>query len=100
MSDSSIILTSVVEAAAGREQELAVMLSKLVGPSRSEPGCLCYELNTSQEKPGTFLFYEKFASQSALDDHLNTPHFQAFLKQRAASDPVVATTITRWTVLA
>lgn len=100
MATSPVILNVVFEAAAGREKELAAMLSKLVGPTRSEPGCLGYELNSSQEKPGTFLFYEKFASQAALDDHINSPHFQAFLKQREASDPIATSKVTRWTTLA
>ena len=100
MADAPIILNVVLEAASGREQELADMLSRLVGPTRSEPGCLGYELNTSLEKPGTFLFYEKFASQAALDEHINSSHFQSFLKQREASDPIATTTVTRWTTLA
>ena len=100
MATSPIILNVVIEAVAGREEELATMLSKLVGPTRSEPGCLGYELNSSQEKPGAFLFYEKFASQAAVDDHINSPHFQGFLKQREGSDPVANMTVTRWAALA
>lgn len=99
MADSPIVLNVVIEAAAGREEKLAAMLSKLIGPTRAEAGCLGYELNTSLEKPGTFLFYEKFAGQAALDEHINSPHFQGFLKQREASDPVATTTVTRWTTL-
>ena len=100
MATSPVILSVVIEAAAGRERDLAAMLSKLVEPTRSEPGCLGYELNSSQEKSGTFLFYEKFASQAALDDHIKSPHFQGFLKQREANDPVANMTVTRWATLA
>lgn len=100
MADSPIILSVVIEAAKGREEELAGMLSKLVGPTRSESGCLGYELNTSREKPGTFLFYEKFADQTALDAHVNSPHFQNFLKQRESNDPIAQQTVSRWSVLA
>jgi len=100
MATAPVILNVVIEAAAGREREVAAMLSELVGPTRSEPGCIGYELNSSQEKPGTFLFYEKFASQADLDDHINSPHFQGFLKRREAKDPIATTTVTRWTTLA
>jgi len=100
MAESPIILNVVIEAAKGREEELAGMLSKLVSPTRSEPGCLGYELNTSRERPGTFLFYEKFADQAALDAHVASAHFQHFLKQREAGDPVAAQTVTRWSSLA
>jgi|SRR5579871_1409968 len=100
MAESPIILNVVLEAAAGREEELSRMLKGLVTPTRSEPGCLGYELNTSSEKPGTFLFYEKFANQAALDAHVNSPHFQGFLKQREGNDPIAAQTVTRWSSLA
>ena len=100
MADSPIILSVVIEAAAGREDELAAMLSKLVAPTRSEPGCIGYELNISREKPGTFLFYEKFANQAALDAHVSAPYFQNFLKQREANDPVANQTVMRWSTLA
>ena len=100
MSGSPIILNVFIEAIPGREEELAAMLKELVGPTRSEPGCLGYELNASREKPGAFLFYEKFADQAALDAHVGSPHFQSFLKKRDASDPISSQSVTRWSALA
>jgi quinol monooxygenase YgiN len=96
----AIILNVFIEAAQGREEELAGLLKELVGPTRSEPGCVSYELNASQEKPGAFLFYEKFADQAALDAHVGSPHFQSFLKKREASDPIASQSVTRWSALA
>lgn len=100
MADSPIILNVFLEAAQGREEELAGLLKALVGPTRAEPGCLGYELNVSSEKPGSFLFYEKFADQAALDAHVGSPHFQAFLKKREASDPISGQSVTRWSAIA
>jgi quinol monooxygenase YgiN len=100
MAGSPIILNVFIEAAQGREEELAVMLKTLVGPTRSEPGCIGYELNASQEKAGVFLFYEKFADQAALDAHISSPHFQNFLKVRETSDPVAKQSVTRWSAIA
>ena len=99
MSGSPIILSVFIEAVQGREEELAGMLKELIGPTRSEPGCLGYELNASREKPGVFLFYEKFADQAALDAHINSPHFQSFLKKRDGSDPISNQSVTRWSGL-
>jgi quinol monooxygenase YgiN len=96
MAESPIILSVVLEAAPGREQELSSLLGSLIAPTRAEAGCLGYELNTSSEKPGVFLFYEKFADQNALDAHISSPHFQNFLKQREGNDPIANTTVTRW----
>jgi quinol monooxygenase YgiN len=99
MPESPIILSVVLEAAPGREQELGSLLSSLVAPTRAEAGCLGYELNSSREKPGVFFFYEKFADQNALDSHVNSPHFQNFLKQREGNDPVANQTVMRWSTL-
>jgi quinol monooxygenase YgiN len=96
MTEAVIVLSVVIEAIPGREQELGSLLSGLVSPTRAEAGCLCYELNSSQEKPGVFLFYEKFADQKALDAHVSSAHFQGFLKQREGNDPIASQTVMRW----
>ena len=72
----------------GSRSSLGSLLLGLVSPTRAEAGCLSYELNTSQEKSGVFLFYEKFVNQKALDAHVGSTHFQNFLKQREGNDPI------------
>ena len=42
------------------------------------------------------MFYEKFASQAALDLHLASPHFENFQSYLKANDPIAAQTVTRW----
>lgn len=96
MSTDLIVLSVVMEAVPGREEDLAAQLKSLVAPTRSEPGCLGYELNVSSERPGTFLFHEKFADQAALEAHINTAHFRNFLEYRENSDPVANQVVTRW----
>jgi quinol monooxygenase YgiN len=98
MDDGRIALTVVISAVAGREDELAGQLKALLQPTRSEEGCVDYRLHTSAEQPGTFLFYEVFANQAALDAHINTPHFKAFLKHRENSEPVANQTVMRWNI--
>jgi quinol monooxygenase YgiN len=97
MIDTSIILNAHLQAAAGREQELGIQLQALVAPSRSEPGCLAYELHLDPSDPGKFMFYERFRSQAALDLHLASPHFkifQAYLNENA--NLIAAQTVTTW----
>jgi quinol monooxygenase YgiN len=97
MSDIPIVLNVHMEAAPGREKELQGELMKLLAPTRGEPGCVVYELHLDPENPAKFMFYEKFKSQAALDDHVNSAHFKKFLAYRAASaDPVAATHVTKW----
>jgi len=47
------------------------------------------------------MFYERFASQEALDAHTATPHFERFKAYRAAAkpDPVGSVVVTKWRVM-
>ena len=71
----AVILTATVHALPGQEAAVRAALLELVAPSRSEPGCLCYNLHESTEVAGLFIFYEQWASQAAFDSHVQTPHF-------------------------
>jgi quinol monooxygenase YgiN len=100
MADDSIVLNVHMEAVPGREQDLERELSALLGPTRKESGCLAYELHRDPERPGKFMFYEKFKNQAALDQHVNSPHFKKFLDYRERKgDPSAVTTVTRWSVI-
>jgi quinol monooxygenase YgiN len=96
MSEQPIVLNVHMEAVPGREKDLKSELTKLLSPTRSEPGCIVYELHLDPEDPAKFMFYEKFKNQAALDNHVNSAHFKKFLAYRAASDPVAATHVTKW----
>jgi quinol monooxygenase YgiN len=60
--------------------EVIQLAATVAPPSRAETGCITYNL---YEQPGSdnFLFFEEWADQKALDEHFQTPHFQAFMKQ-------------------
>jgi quinol monooxygenase YgiN len=102
MNNDDVILNVHIEAAAGQEEKLAEQLRALVAPTRSEPGCLVYELHRDPKDPAKFMFYERFRSQATLDEHLASPCFQAFVAYRAAvnPDPVASIVITTWRSIA
>lgn len=68
-----------VRAKQGKEAEVQRALLGLVGPTRTEAGCLNYDLHQSHDDPALFLFYENWTSQAHLDAHLQTAHIQAVL---------------------
>ena len=49
---------------------------------RSVCGCWHYDLGCVAHDPDTFVFFERWASQQALDAHFNSPGFQAFWGER------------------
>ena len=98
MSANNVVLNVHFEAAPGHEEELAEQLRALVAPTQAEPGSLVYQLHRDPENPAKFMFYERFASQEALDAHTATPHFERFKAYRAAAkpDPVGSVVVTKW----
>lgn len=71
----AVVLTATVKSLPGQEVAVRQALLGLVGPSRAQPGCLCYNLHESKDEAGLFTFYEQWASQAAFGAHVETPHF-------------------------
>ena len=70
-----------IRARPGQDQQVAEALKALVAPSRAEEGCLLYDVCRSADDATQLLVLEEWESQAALDAHMRTPHFVAFLKK-------------------
>jgi quinol monooxygenase YgiN len=53
----------------------------MLKPSRSEPGCIQYDLHEEQDKPGHFVFLERWKSARALEEHMAMPYHDDFLAE-------------------
>jgi quinol monooxygenase YgiN len=95
MTEIPVILNVHFQAVPGHEEELGKLLRGLVAPTRMEPGCLVYELHYDPEDPGKFMFFEKFASQSAVDEHSSAPYLKT-LSHYLKANPGTSITLTRW----
>ncbi len=76
-----ITVTAHIQVRAGREAEAEQVLRSLVAPTRTEPGCMGYDLFVMPEKPGCYLFIETWQSREHLDLHLQQSHVQAFISR-------------------
>ncbi len=74
----AITVTAVLKAKPGREHELRGELIKMIGPTRTEPGCLEYVLNESIEDSLTFSFYERWENADAVQAHLDSEHYREY----------------------
>ena len=63
------------------EEKLCEVLRGLIGPTRSEAGCINYDLHRDVDDPARFMFHENWVSKTALDEHLEKPYLQVFLAQ-------------------
>lgn len=74
----------------GLEAKVREEILALVAPTRSEAGCLNYDLHVSSDDPGLFMLYENWTSKAALDQHLATPYLERFkaLAPGLLSEPI------------
>ena len=54
-------------------------LEKLIEITRSEPGCIQYDLHQDNDNPAHFLFYENWESRDLWQAHMNAKHLQDYM---------------------
>ncbi len=81
-----IHLVAEVKAYPDSKDQVVNLLAGLLEPTRQEEGCCQYELYLDEKVDGLFMFQEIWASQEALDKHLQSPHMAAFLETLEEND--------------
>ncbi len=79
MADKKLTVVARIKAKPGKEETVHKALMALVGPTRTEYGCVNYDLHRSQDDESLFLFYENWTSKKDLDEHLAMPYLKGFL---------------------
>jgi quinol monooxygenase YgiN len=70
-----VVLAVTWMAKVGRENEVAAIFTKLSEASRTEPGCLMYQVHRHKTEPRRFFIYEQYRDDGALEAHRAAPHF-------------------------
>lgn len=73
-------------------------LIKMLAPTRQEEGCREYRLHQDHENPAVFVFYENWQNLACLEQHMNSPHFQAYVA--AVGDLIADKTVHKMTEIA
>ncbi|WP_049767805.1 putative quinol monooxygenase [Parvibaculum lavamentivorans] len=71
---------SFVRALPGKTLALGRELCTLIQPTRTEPGCLCFEIHQSHDDADIWFIYESWRSEEDFDAHFETAHMTAFGK--------------------
>ncbi|MFI6043660.1 putative quinol monooxygenase [Nocardia sp. NPDC051321] len=74
---TELIIVARVSAAPEDADELERRLRLLSDASKTEPGCLEYEVFRSSERPEQFVSIEKYADADAFAAHRAAEHFQS-----------------------
>ena len=82
-----------VEVKPERLDEFLDVMRKDAEGSRTEPGCLRFDVLQDQENPCKFVFYEVYKNAEAAAEHRDYPHFKLWtdFKVCATGEPASAT---------
>jgi quinol monooxygenase YgiN len=80
MTSNALVVVATLKAKSGKAAELRSAFLELERHSRTEKGCIKYDLHQSIEDPDTFLFYEIWADEEALALHANSDFMNASRK--------------------
>jgi quinol monooxygenase YgiN len=81
MADKKVTVVARIRAKEGMEEKAKQELMVLVSPTRSEKGCINYDLHQSVENKSLFMFYENWASKRDLDEHLEMPYMKSHMEK-------------------
>jgi quinol monooxygenase YgiN len=62
----------------GCEAKMKELLEAMVVPSKTEVGCLNYNIYQYKENPKKFMAVETWADDASLDGHKNSSHYQIY----------------------
>ncbi|HVX03419.1 MAG TPA: putative quinol monooxygenase [Nitrososphaera sp.] len=77
----SVRVIASIRAKQGQQEALKRVLMSLVGPTRSEPGCIAYILHQDTNDVCHFMFDEIWANMQALQEHAVKPYIRALSQQ-------------------
>jgi quinol monooxygenase YgiN len=80
MTSEALVVVATLKVKAGKGAELCKAFQELERNSRTEEGCIKYDLHQSIEDPDTFLFYEIWTGEEALALHANSDFMNAWRK--------------------
>lgn len=76
---SEVKVVAIITAKPEQYSAVSNAVRAMVAPSRSEEGCLQYDLHEDQDVKGSFVFIERWKSENALKTHMAMPYHDEFL---------------------
>lgn len=73
-----ITIVANIQANPDKIELVKTELERLIPITRTEEGCLQYDLHQDNENPARFMFYENWESRELWQVHMNAPHLAAY----------------------
>ena len=76
---NTLTVIAHIRARSGQTLRVRTELEKLIVPTRSEPGCLQYDLHQDNRNPACFTFLEQWVSTDHWQQHMDGQPLQDYL---------------------
>jgi quinol monooxygenase YgiN len=74
-----VLLTAFIEVAPAERDAIQAALARVVPATRAEDGCEDYGCYEDTQRPGRYVFVERWRDQGALERHLATAHMAEWM---------------------
>jgi quinol monooxygenase YgiN len=95
MSDEKIVLIARLKVKDDKVEEAKAAALAIVAGSRTEEGCINYDVHQAIDDETVFVWNETWADKTALDEHFEKDYFKVFFArvgEIAAEPPVITLT--------
>ncbi len=92
MSDEKIVLMARLKVKNEAVEQIKNAALAIVADSRSEAGCINYDIHQAIDDETVFVWHETWANKAALDEHFAKPYFAKFfakVEEFAAEPPQI-----------
>jgi quinol monooxygenase YgiN len=85
-----LTIVARIKAKPGLEARMKQDLLSLLTPTRTEPGCITFDLLQDTTDPTVFVLYENWKDQTALDNHFQQPYVKQVLQayEETLAEPI------------
>lgn len=80
MTSDQVTVVVRIKAKPGMEARVKEELLRLLAPTRTERGCINYDMHQAVNDGSLFLFHENWATEGDLKRHLEAPHVRHWLE--------------------
>lgn len=95
MDDEKIVLVARLKVKDDAVEEAKRLALGIVADSRTEEGCVNYDVHQAIDDPTVFVWHETWKDKAALDAHFELPYFKEFFEKAgalAAEEPQITVT--------
>lgn len=77
---NELVIVAHINAKPKHAELIKTALEKLINTTRTEPGCIQYDLHQDHQQQAHFMFYERWQSRELWQQHMQTEHLQGFMQ--------------------